>query len=131
MEACLTVAGDDFHVRKTISYFRRHGLAQLDGVVVGFLLRRQLLVEDVLAEAGSDLDRGPESGMRMLDRKVVVERLYESKAARKLLEPELHERIARPCLLRCHRRQDFRPFGGLHGAKSRPSPAYNSARNGN
>jgi hypothetical protein len=104
VEACLAVAGDDFNVRKTISHFRRHGFAQLDGVVVDFLLRRQLLVADVFAEAGADLDRSPESGIRMLDLNVVVKRLYESKAAGKLLEPELHERIARPCLLRRHRR---------------------------
>src|SRR5271156_3991890 len=114
VEACLAVAADDFHVRKTIAYFRRHALAQLDGVVVDFLLRRQLLVEDVFAEPGADLDRSPESGMRMLDRKVVVKRLYESKAARKQLQPELHEGIARLRLLRRHRRQDLRPFGGLH-----------------
>src|ERR1700722_5456084 len=107
VEARLAVAGDDFHVRKTIAYFRRHGRAQLDSVVVDFLLRRQLLVEDVFAEAGSNLDRSPESGMRMLDRKGMVECLYESKAARQLLEPELHERIAGPCLLRRHRWQDF------------------------
>src|SRR6202034_186327 len=89
IQACLAVAADDVQFWKAIAHFGRHTLAQLDGVVMALLLRRKLLVADVFAEAGSDLDRRLEPRTRMLDRKAVVERLYESKAARKLLQPEL------------------------------------------
>src|SRR5580693_5261768 len=86
-QACLAVAGDDLHFRKALSHFARHVLAQLDGVVVAFLLRRQLLMEEVFTETGADLDRGLEPRARMLDWKLMIEGLYESIAARQMFMP--------------------------------------------
>src|SRR5579863_1420856 len=103
IQACLAVAADDVQLWKAIAYFGRHVLTQLDGIVAALLLRRELLVTDVFAKAGSDLDRRLESRTRMPDRKAVVEGLYESKATRKLLEPEFHESVAYLLLLLRHR----------------------------
>jgi hypothetical protein len=59
------VANDGVHLREAFSHFGRDVLAQLDSVVAAFLLRRQLLVENVFAQANPDLDR--ESRARILN----------------------------------------------------------------
>jgi hypothetical protein len=94
VQARLAVAGDGLYLREPPADLRRHVLAELDRVVVCLLLGRQLFVVKVLAETGADLDRGPESGVRVLDRERVVEFLDDPKAVRQLLVPDLHELVA-------------------------------------
>ncbi len=58
VEALLTIAYHGLHAGKRLANRRRHVFAEVIGVIVLLLLRRELLVVDVLAEAGADLERG-------------------------------------------------------------------------
>jgi hypothetical protein len=74
VEPGLAVPGDGLHPGEALPDLRGHVLAELDGVVVGLLLGRQLLVVQVLAEARADLDRRLEAGMRVLAGKLWLNR---------------------------------------------------------
>src|SRR5208283_1887758 len=104
------VAGDCPDIREPPADLGGHVLPELHRAVVLLLLRRELLVVQVLAEPGADLHRRAESRARIAHGKGVVESLDDAVAARKLLVPALHELVADPPLLRSERGQDLGPL---------------------
>ena len=63
----------------------------------------EVLELDVRAEAGADLQRAPRAG-RAAQRVAMVEALDEAAAARQILEPASHERVANALLVLGERR---------------------------
>jgi hypothetical protein len=122
IEALLAVADHRAHSGEAAADLRGHVLAVLVAVIVLFLLGRQALVLQVLAETGPDLERGAETGGRVADGDGVVEALDHAvaRAAGEFLVPDAHELVVALLLFRRERGQDLGPpgrGGGGHGAR--------------
>lgn len=110
----LAVADDGLDAGMTALDLGGHVLAEFVAVIIGLLLRGELFVVQVAAEAGSDFDGGFEAGPRLADGKSVVEILDQPIAAfaRELNMPALHEIVIDALLLGRERGQDLGPLGG-------------------
>ena len=113
-EGLLAIADNRLDAGKHAPDIGGHVLAVFVGVVIFLLLGGKLLVVDVFAEAGADLEGRLEAGVREFDGKGVVEFLDHAVAVGQELVPELHELVAALLLLGSEDRENFGPFGGLH-----------------
>ena len=110
----LAVADDGLDAGEYAPDIGGHVFAVFVGVVIFFLFGGELLVVDVLAETGADLEGRLDGGGREFDWERVVELLDCAVAVGQELMPELHELVAALLLLGCEDRKNFGPLGGLH-----------------
>ena len=113
-EGLLAIADDSLHAREHAPDVGGHVFAEFVGVVMGFLVGRELLVVDVLAEAGADFEGRRKTGVREFDREGVVEFLDHAVAVGQELVPEFHKLVAALLLFGREDRENFGPLGGLH-----------------
>src|SRR5207302_1357063 len=83
--------------------------------VVGLLLGRELLVQQVFPDAGADLKRALEMYGRGFHGVAVVEAVDDAELARQHLMPVFHEVVADPLLLGGQRREGLGPHRLGHG----------------
>ena len=113
-EGLLAIADDGLHAREHAPDIGGHVFPEFVSVVMGFLVGREFLVVDVLAEAGADFEGGLETGAGIFDRERVVEAFDQAVAIGQNFMPQFHELVAALLLLGCKDWEDFGPLGGLH-----------------
>ena len=93
-EGLLAIADDGLHAGEHAPDIGGHIFAKFVGVVMRLLVGRELLVVDVLAEAGADFEGGLETGAGVFDRERVVEFLNHPVAIGQDFMPQFHELVA-------------------------------------